>query len=186
MVLKIHFQFSGISQAAPHQQCRRARFCRLSHKANYKNSVQDERAVIITDDVQRVPGMLHRQAIFGKWPKGEFSKMRKVVPRSPACQVVSEPFEPVAFDVNGYQGAFPDKSFCKLRRRRKCENEQSVVTLPCLPVSFQHITCAQVGNKYELTSALIGQKSDLKLPPNSGEDVSVFYSQLGNNFARIL
>ena len=86
----------------------------------------------------------------------------------------------------GYQGAFPDKSFCKLRRRRKCENEQSAVTLPCLPVSFQHITCAQVGNKYELTSALIGQKSDLKLPPNSGEDVSVFYSQLGNNFARIL
>ena len=86
----------------------------------------------------------------------------------------------------GYQGVFPDKSFCKLRRRRKCENEQSAVTLPCLPVSFQHITCAQVGNKYELTSALIGQKSDLKLPPNSGEDVSVFYSQLGNNFARIL
>ena len=29
----------------------------------------------------------------------------------------------------GYQGAFPDKSFCKLRRRRKCENEQSAVTL---------------------------------------------------------
>ena len=86
----------------------------------------------------------------------------------------------------GYQGAFPDKSFCKLRRRRKCENEQSAVTLPCLPVSFQHITCAQVGNKYELTSALIGQKSDLKLPPNSGEDVSVFYSQLGSNFIRIL
>ena len=45
---------------------------------------------------------------------------------------------------------------------------------------------SQVGNKYELTSALIGQKSDLTLPPNSGEDVSVFYSQLGNNFARIL
>ena len=81
----------------------------------------------------------------------------------------------------GYQGTFPDKSFCKLRRRRKCENEQSAVTLPCLPVSFQHITCAQVGNKYELTSALIGQKSDLKLPLNSGEDVSVFYFQLGNN-----
>ena len=36
----------------------------------------------------------------------------------------------------GYQGAFPDKSFCKLRRRRKCENEQIAVTLPCLPVSF--------------------------------------------------
>ena len=103
--------------------------------------------------------------------------MRKVVPLPPACQVVSGPFEPVSFDVDGYQGVFPDKSFCKLRRRR---------TLPCLPVSFQHITCVQVGNKYELTSALIGQKSDLKLSPNSGEDVSVFYSQLGNNFARIL
>lgn len=79
----------------------------------------------------------------------------------------------------GDQGVFPDKSFCKLRRRRKCKNEQSAVTLPCLPVSFQHITCAQVGNKYELTSALIGQKSDLKLPPNSGEDVSVFIPNLG-------
>ena len=86
----------------------------------------------------------------------------------------------------GYQGVFPDKSFCKLRRGRKCENEQSFITLPGLPVFYQHITCVQVGNKYELTSALIGQKSDLKLSPNSGEDVSVFYSQLGNNFARIL
>ncbi len=34
--------------------------------------------------------------------------MRKVVPLSPACQVVSGPFEPVAFDVDGYQGDFPD------------------------------------------------------------------------------
>ena len=57
----------------------------------------------------------------------------------------------------GYQGDFPGELFCQLRRRRKCENEQSVITLPCLPVSFQHITCAKVGNKYELTSALIGQ-----------------------------
>ena len=86
----------------------------------------------------------------------------------------------------GYQGAFPDKSFCKLRRRRKCENGQSAVTLPCLPVSFQHITCAQVGNKCGLTSALIGQKSALELPPNSGGGVPAFYSQLGNNFAHIL
>ena len=62
--------------------------------------------------------------------------MRKVVPLPPACQVVSGPFEPVSFDVDGYQGVFPDKSFCKLRRRRKCENEQSVITLPCLPVFF--------------------------------------------------
>ena len=79
----------------------------------------------------------------------------------------------------GYQGTFPDKSFCKLRRRRKCENEQSAVTLPCLPVSFQHIICAQVGNKYELTSALIGQKSDSELPPNLGGGISVFIPNLG-------
>ena len=79
----------------------------------------------------------------------------------------------------GYQGVFLDKSFCKLRRRRKCENGQSAVTLPCLPVSFQHRTCAQVGNKYGLTSALIGQKSALELPPNSGGGVSVFIPNLG-------
>ena len=79
----------------------------------------------------------------------------------------------------GYQGAFPDKSFCKLRRRRKCENEQSAVTLPCLPVSFQHITCAQVGNKYELTSALIGQKSDSELPLNSVGGVLLFIPKSG-------
>lgn len=60
-------------------------------------------------------------------------------------------------DVQRVSGSFPDELFCQLRRRRKCENEQSAVTLPCLPVSFQHITCAKVGNKYELTSALIGQ-----------------------------
>lgn len=62
--------------------------------------------------------------------------MRKVVPLSLACQVVSRPFEPVAFDVDGYQGDFPDKLFCKLSRRRKCKNEQSAITLPCLPVFF--------------------------------------------------
>ena len=66
------------------------------------------------------------------------------------------------------------------------QNEKSAISLSCLPVFSHNITCAQVGNKCGLTSALIGQKSDLKLPPNSGEDVSVFYSQLGNNFARIL
>ena len=36
----------------------------------------------------------------------------------------------------GYQGDFPDKLFCKLSRRRKCKNEQSAITLPCLPVFF--------------------------------------------------
>ena len=79
----------------------------------------------------------------------------------------------------GDQGVFPDKSFCKLRRRRKCENGQSAVTLPCLPVSFQHITCAQVGNKYGLTSALIGQKSESEPSSNLCGDVSIFIPDLG-------
>ena len=79
----------------------------------------------------------------------------------------------------GYQGDFPGKSFCKLSRRRKCKNEQSAITLPGLPVFFQHITCAQVGNKCGLTSALIGQKSESELPPNLCGDVPVFIPNLG-------
>ena len=63
MVLKIHFQFSGISQTTPHQQCRRARFCRLSHKANHKNNVQNERVAINEIDVQRVSGRFPWQVI---------------------------------------------------------------------------------------------------------------------------
>ena len=79
----------------------------------------------------------------------------------------------------GYQRDFPDKPFCKLNRRRKCKNKQSAITLPCLPVFFTHITCAQVGNKCGLTSALIGQKSALELPPNSGGGASAFITNLG-------
>lgn len=79
----------------------------------------------------------------------------------------------------GYQGDFPGELFCQLRRRRKCENGQSAVTLPCLPVSFQHITCAQVGNKYGLTSALIGQKSESEPSSNLCGDVSIFIPDLG-------
>ena len=74
----------------------------------------------------------------------------------------------------------------QIKPKEKMQNEKSAISLSCLPVFSHNITCAQVGNKCGLTSALIGQKSDLKLPPNSGEDVLVFYSQLGNNFARIL
>ena len=40
-------------------------------------------------------------------------------------------------------------------------------------------TCAQVGYKCGLTSALIGQKSALELPPNLGGGVSVFIPKLG-------
>lgn len=36
----------------------------------------------------------------------------------------------------GYQGDFPGKSFCKLSRMRKSKNEQSAITLLCLPVFF--------------------------------------------------
>ena len=79
----------------------------------------------------------------------------------------------------GYQGDFPGKSFCKLSRRRKCKNEQSAITLSCLPVFSHNITCAQVGYKCGLTSALIGQKSDSELPPNLGGGISVFIPNLG-------
>ena len=80
---------------------------------------------------------------------------------------------------NGYQGDFPGKPFCKLSRRRKCKNEKSAISLSCLPVFSHNITCAQVGYKCGLTSALIGQKLDSELPPNLGGGISVFIPNLG-------
>ena len=59
------------------------------------------------------------------------------------------------------------------------QNEKSAISLSCLPIFSHNITCSQLGHKCGLTSALIGQKSDLKLPPNSGEDVSAFIPNLG-------
>ena len=130
--------------------------------------------------------MLHRQAIFRKWPKSDFSKMRKEVPLSPACQVVSEPFEPVAFDVDGYQGDFPDKLFCILSRRRKYKNEQSAITLLCLPVFFaQYNLCSswvQVRINFCSNWAEVGFGTSTQF---RWRCIS-FYSQLGNNFAHIL
>ena len=70
--------------------------------------------------------------------------------------------------------------------QEKMQNEKSAISLSCLPIFSHNITCAQVGNKCGLTSALIGQKSNSELPPNSGGGVTAFYSQLGNNFAHIL
>ena len=63
----------------------------------------------------------------------------------------------------GYQGDFPGKSFCKLSRMRKSKNEQSAITLLCLPVFFA---------KYNLCPSWV-------LPPNSGGGVSVFIPNLG-------
>ena len=59
------------------------------------------------------------------------------------------------------------------------QNEKSAISLSCLPVFSHNITCAQVGNKCGLTSALIGQKSESELSPNLCEDVSVFIPNLG-------
>ena len=59
------------------------------------------------------------------------------------------------------------------------QNEKSAISLSCLPVFSHNITCAQVGNKCGLTSALIGQKSDSELSPNLCGDVSVFIPNLG-------
>ena len=97
--------------------------------------------------------------------------MRKVVPLPPACQVVSGPFEPVSFDVDGYQGVFPDKSFCKLSRMRKSKNEQkSALELPpnsgggvsvfipnlgiILPVYYRRYKLASSVNLYRFTHFL--------------------------------
>ena len=59
------------------------------------------------------------------------------------------------------------------------QNEKSAISLSCLPVFSHNITCAQVGNKCGLTSALIGQKSESELSPNLCGDVSVFIPNLG-------
>ena len=59
------------------------------------------------------------------------------------------------------------------------QNEKSAISLSCLPVFSHNITCAQVGNKCRLTSALIGQKSESELSPNLCGDVSVFIPNLG-------
>ena len=59
------------------------------------------------------------------------------------------------------------------------QNEKSAISLSCLPVFSHNITCAQVGNKCRLTSALIGQKSESELPPNLCGDVSAFIPNLG-------
>ena len=50
-------------QMEPHQQCKQARFCQLSHKANYQNNVQNERVAINEIDVQRVSGRFPWQVI---------------------------------------------------------------------------------------------------------------------------
>ena len=59
------------------------------------------------------------------------------------------------------------------------QNEKSAISLSCLPFFSHNITCAQVGNKCGLTSALIGQKSESELSPNLCGDVSVFIPNLG-------
>ena len=85
-----------------------------------------------------------------------------------------------------YQGDFHDKSFCKLSRRRKCKNEQSAITLPCLPVFFaQYNLCPsweQVRIDFCSNWAEVGFGT---YAPFGRRSIS-FYSQLGNNFAHIL
>ena len=87
----------------------------------------------------------------------------------------------------GYQGDFPDKLFCKLSRRRKCKNEQSAITLPCLPVFFaQYDLCptwVQVrinfcSNWAEVefgTSAQFGWKVYRLFIPNLGIILPIYY-----------
>ena len=67
----------------------------------------------------------------------------------------------------------------QIKPKEKMQNEKSAISLSCLPVFSHNITCAQVGNKCGLTSALIGQKLESELSPNLCEDVSVFIPNLG-------
>ena len=86
----------------------------------------------------------------------------------------------------GYQGDFPGKSFCKLSRMRKSKNEQSAITLLCLPVFFaKYNLCpswVQVRIDFCSNWAEVGFGTSAQF----GRRCISFYSQLGNNFARIL
>ena len=86
----------------------------------------------------------------------------------------------------GYQVVFPGKSFCKLSRRRKCKNEQSAITLPCLPVFFaKYNLCpswVQVRINFCSNWAEVGFGTSTQF----GWRCVVIYSQVGNNFAHII
>lgn len=86
----------------------------------------------------------------------------------------------------GYQGDFPGKSFCKLSRMRKSKNEQSAITLLCLPVFFaKYNLCpswVQVRIDFCSNWAEVGFGTSAQF----GRRCISFYSQLGNNFAHIL
>ena len=56
---------------------------------------------------------------------------------------------------------------------------QNVITLLCLSVFSHSMTCAQVGNKCGLTSALIEQKSESEPSSNLCGDVSIFIPNWG-------
>ena len=86
----------------------------------------------------------------------------------------------------GYQGVFPDKSFCKLRRRRKCENEQSAVTLPCLPVFFAQYDLCPSWEQVRINFCSNWAEVGLGTSAQFGRRCISFYSQLGNNFAHVL
>ena len=86
----------------------------------------------------------------------------------------------------GDQGDFPDKSFCKLSRRRKCENEQSAITLPCLPVFFTHITYAQLWYKCGLTSCSNWAEVGYGTSTQFGRRRVAFLFPAWNNFTHIL
>ena len=79
----------------------------------------------------------------------------------------------------GYQGDFPGKSFCKLSRMRKSKNEQSAITLLCLPVFFAKYNLCPSWVQVRIDFCSNWQKSALELPPNSGGGVSVFIPNLG-------
>ena len=86
----------------------------------------------------------------------------------------------------GYQVVFPGKSFCKLSRRRKCKNEQSAITLPCLPVFFAQYNLYPTWTQVQINFCSNRAEVGLGTSAQFGRRCISFYSQLGNNFAHIL
>lgn len=86
----------------------------------------------------------------------------------------------------GYQGDFPGKSFCKLSRRRKCKNEQSAITLPCLPVFFVQYNLCPSWVQVRINFCSNWAEVEFGTSTQLGWRCVGFYSQVGNNFARIL
>ena len=79
----------------------------------------------------------------------------------------------------GYQGDFPGKSFCKLSRRRKYKNEQSAITLPCLPVFFAQFNLYPTWAQVRINICSNWAEVEFGTSTHLGGGLSVFIPNLG-------